>query len=51
MAKVFEGLPFVKVYMDYILIHRKNTESHLNHVLVVLTCLRQYKFYLKWHKY
>ena len=25
MAKVFEGLPFVKVYMDNILIHSKDT--------------------------
>ena len=32
MAKVFEGLPFVKVYMDDILIHSKDMELHLNHV-------------------
>ena len=32
MAKVFEGLWFVKVYRDDILIHSKDTESYLNYV-------------------
>ena len=50
MAKVFEGLPYVKVYMDDILIHSTDKESHMRHVKEVLSRLRKYRFYLKLRK-
>ena len=51
MAMVFDGLPFVEVYIDYILIHSPDQASHLVHVLAVLAWLCEYRFYLKLHKY
>ena len=33
---VFDGLPFVKVYMDDILIYSPDKASHLQHISAVL---------------
>ena len=50
MAKVFEGLLYVKVYMDDILIHSLDKESHMRHIKEVPSRLHKYRFYLKLRK-
>ena len=43
----FEGLDFVKVYMDDVLLHSRSEQEHLVHLQEVFARLHKYKFYLK----
>ena len=50
MTCVFEGLPFVKVYMDDLLVHSGNRKEHVTHLEAVFARLRYYQFYIKLRK-
>ena len=41
---------FVVVYLDEILIYSKNEEEHAEHLRLVLTKLREHRFYAKFSK-
>ena len=51
MYKAFEGLDFVKVYMDDMFLHDLSDQKHLVHLQEVFARLYKYKFYLNLHKY
>jgi hypothetical protein len=46
MLSIFGHLPFLKVYLDDIIIYSSNLDDHLAHVEEVLTLCRQYNIYL-----
>ena len=50
IQKVFEGLDFVKVYINDVLLHSQSEKEHLVHLQKVFDRLCKYKFYLKLHK-
>ena len=35
MDKILHGLPFVTIYLDDILIHSKDEQTHMNHLEIV----------------
>jgi len=41
---------FVVVFIDDILIYSKNNEEHAQHLLIILTQLREHKLYAKFSK-
>ena len=42
MADIFRGIPFVKCYLDAILVHSENANDHLMHLQVVLKKLEEH---------
>ncbi len=50
MTKLLGDLPYVKVYLDDIIIHSRTVAEHVAHVRVVLARLREHKFYVKLRK-
>ena len=47
MNNIFEGLPFVLVYLDDILIFRKTEHEHREHIRQVMSILKAQKLYAK----
>ena len=50
MNKLFAHLPFVVVYLDDILVFSRNEEEHAAHLRIMLSILREGKFYAKLSK-
>ena len=46
-VKGFEGLDFVKVYIDDVFLHRQSEQKHSVHLQEVFARLCKYKFYLE----
>ena len=50
MNDVLQGLSFVSVYLDDILIFSKIPEEHITHVETVLNIIKEHGFFLKLSK-
>ena len=51
MLKAIEGLDFVKMYIDDVLLHSQSEQEHLLHLQEVFARLYKDKLYLKLYKY
>ncbi|ORD92948.1 YI31B [Hepatospora eriocheir] len=50
MQQILNGLDFVKVYLDYILIHSENINNHIQHCKIVLERLKNHNVKINFDK-